>query len=79
MSDASATVLPGQCAEKSAFIGQIKEVIAEILRVHSAELEAVANGDFTQKESTEGRLKELRGQKILLMERIQSNVSTHGC
>jgi hypothetical protein len=66
------------CDEKRALIDQTKEVIAEILRIHSAELEAVANGDFTREESTAGRLKELRGPKILLIDRLQNHVSNHG-
>ena len=76
---AAATREPDVCPDKQALVEQVKKIISDILSVHNKELESVLRGDFTNGESAEVRLKELRALKSVMIERFRCHVAEHGC
>ena len=68
-----------ECLEKQAITEEISTAIGSLLNLHNDELKAVINGDFTQSESFQIKLKELREWKAVLMDRLRAHVTSHGC
>jgi len=56
------------CQEKHAITEEITAAIGSLLKLHNEELKAVINGDFTQSESFQIKLKKLREWKAVLMD-----------
>jgi hypothetical protein len=67
------------CPQRQSIIDEIRKIIDEMLDINNRELEAVVNGDLTTSENTLERLKQLRANKVLLMERYSQHVAGHGC
>jgi hypothetical protein len=72
-------IAPEPCPEKHALTEEITAAIGSLLKLHNEELKAAINGDFTQSESFQIKLRELREWKAVLMDRLRAHVRNHGC
>ena len=68
-----------QCSEKHRLMEDIKVAISAILAVHNDEFEAVLRGEYSNGDSNESRLKEMRWQKDVLIQELRKHLADHGC
>jgi hypothetical protein len=58
---------------------QINSAVKEMFALHNEQLEAVLRGDADAEVQLQTRLREVRENRALIIERLRSHVASHGC
>ena len=67
------------CPTREDIVGQIKHAMTEIFSIHSDEVTAAINGDFSTHDELRGRLEKVQEIESLLIDRLRRHTEEHGC
>jgi hypothetical protein len=67
------------CPTREEIVGQIKHAMTEIFSIHSDEVTAAIEGDFSTHDELRGRFEKAQEKENLLIERLRKHTEEHGC